>query len=119
MMKKTIPIAFLCLLSILLLLVTTIAVIDENPVTSASALLKQSEHNVLQELDQYDLIIDETAISDGHQISVKNIQRYKKHMLSNISSNADDSQITNQLLLNLGYNETEISNMGNDSKELF
>lgn len=47
MMKKTIPIAFLCLLSILLLLVTTIAVIDENPVTSASALLKQSEHNVL------------------------------------------------------------------------
>ena len=119
MMKKTISIAFLGLLSILLLLVTTIAVIDENPVTSASALLKQSEHNVLQELDQYDLIIDETAISDGHQISVKNIQRYKKHMLSNISSNADDSQITNQLLLNLGYNETEISNMGNDSKELF
>lgn len=40
-------------------------------------------------------------------------------MLSNIGSNADDSQITNQLLLNLGYNETEISNMGNDSKELF
>lgn len=46
-MKKTIPIAFLGLLSILLMLVTTIAVIDENPVTSASALLKQSEHHVL------------------------------------------------------------------------
>lgn len=76
-MKKTISIAFLGLLSILLMLVMTTAVIDENPVMSASALLKQSGHNVLQELDQYDLIIDETAISDGHQISVKNIQRYK------------------------------------------
>lgn len=61
-MKKTISIAFLGLLSILLLLVMTTAVIDENPVMSASALLKQSGHNVLQELDQYDLIIDETAI---------------------------------------------------------
>ncbi len=112
MSKKKVFCVGICMILLILLFISVVFATN-NSISVSSASGELSYDAEVQEDAELD--ISQSTINDGEQIAVENIQKYKTTLISRMP-NATPQEITNKLLLSIGYSQSEINSMSDHAK---